>query len=168
MKIIEQEMNKFLLTVLLFTFCVAGMSQQVKKVKIGEVEDYIKKSDHPILVSFWATWCAPCVEEIPWLQEGVENHKKDSVELILVSLDFPNYFPKKINDFIREKKFKATFLWLDETDANMFCPRIDAKWDGTIPVTLFVNNRIGYRKFMNRPMSDRQVEPEIKKMLNAQ
>jgi hypothetical protein len=87
---------------------------------------------------------------------------------VLVSLDFGTYYPKKIVDFIKEKKFKATFFWLDETNADIFCPRIDPKWDGTIPVTLLINNKTGYRKFMNRQMTDRQVEPEVKKLVGAQ
>jgi len=161
-------MRKYFLISLLIMSAAATVGQQLKKVKIGEVEAYIKKSKHPIVVSFWATWCAPCVEEIPWLQQAVEDHRQDSVELILVSLDFGTYYPKKVTDFIKEKKFKATFWWLDETNADLFCPRIDARWDGNIPVTLLVNNKTGYRKFVNRQMTDRQVEPELQKMLGKQ
>lgn len=105
------------------------------------------------------------MEEIPWLQEAVQNHKEDSVELILVSLDYQNFFPKKIGEFVKEKKYKATFWWLNETNADLFCPVIDAKWDGSIPCTLLVNNKTGYRKFVMRQMTDRQVEPEMKKLL---
>lgn len=141
------------------------LGQEVKKVKMTDLEAYIKNSDHPLVVSFWATWCAPCVEEIPWLQEAVEKHKKDGVELVLVSLDFASYYPAKISAFIKEKKFKATFYWLDETNADYFCPFIDPKWDGAIPVTLLVNNKTGYRKFVNRQLTDRQVEPEIKLLI---
>jgi len=158
-------MRKIILLIVLSGFSVIGMGQSLKKMKIGEVDAYIKKSKHPVVVSFWATWCAPCVEEIPWLQEAVQNHKADSVELILISLDYANFYPKKINEFVKEKKFKATFWWLNETNADLFCPVIDAKWDGSIPVTLLVNNKTGYRKFMNRQITDRQVEPEIQKML---
>ncbi len=154
-------MRKIFLVLVVMTIAVIGFGQEVKKMKIGEVEEYIKKSDHPLVVSFWATWCGPCVEEIPWLQEAVEKHKKEGVELVLVSLDFGTYFPKKVTDFVKEKKFKATFFWLDETNADVFCPRIDPRWDGSIPVTLLVNNKTGYRKFVNRQMTDRQVDPEI-------
>lgn len=161
-------MKKYLLVVVAMMVVGVVMGQQLKKVKIGEVEEYIKKSDHPMMVSFWATWCGPCVEEIPWLMEAVEKHKNDSIELVLVSLDFGTYYPKKITDFIKEKKFKATFFWLDETNADIFCPRIDPKWDGTIPVTLLINNKTGYRKFMNRQMTDRQVEPEVLKLVNGE
>ena len=141
------------------------LGQEVKKVKMTDLEAYIKNSDHPLVVSFWATWCAPCVEEIPWLQEAVEKHKKDGVVLVLVSLDFASYYPAKISAFIKEKKFKATFYWLDETNADYFCPFIDPQWDGAIPVTLLVNNKTGYRKFVNRQLTDRQVEPEIKLLI---
>jgi thiol-disulfide isomerase/thioredoxin len=160
-------MRKIFFVVMAMMIGGVGLGQELKKVKIGEVEEYIKKSKHPVMVSFWATWCGPCVEEIPWLQEAVENHKGDSVELVLVSLDFGTYYPKKIVDFIKEKKFKATFFWLDETNADAFCPKIDAKWDGSIPVTLLVNNKTGYRKFVNRQMTDRQVEPEVKLLIGS-
>lgn len=160
-------MRKIFLVSLAMTIAAIGVGQEVKKMKIGDVEEYIKKSDHPLVVSFWATWCGPCVEEIPWLQESVEKHKSEGVELVLVSLDFGTYFPKKITDFIKQKKFKATFFWLDETNADIFCPRIDPKWDGSIPVTLLVNNKTGYRKFFNRQMTDRQVEPEISQLVNS-
>ena len=58
----------------LLTFCAIGVSAQVvKKVQIRELEDYIKSSDHPLVVSFWATWCAPCIEEIPYLQDEIKK-----------------------------------------------------------------------------------------------
>jgi thiol-disulfide isomerase/thioredoxin len=161
-------MKKYFLLIGVLLVGMMAMGQELKRVKIEEVEEYIKNGRHPMLVSFWATWCAPCVEEIPWLQEAVERHKADSVELVLVSLDFKTYYPNKILEFIKEKKFKATFFWLDETDADYFCPRIDKKWDGAIPVTLLVNNKTGYRKFVNRQMTDRQVGPEVKSLVGAQ
>lgn len=156
---------KFLLTSCFLLLTSAAFCQEVKKVTITDVEAYIKNSDHPLLVNFWATWCAPCVEEIPYFLETVNNYKEEGVELLLVSLDFPNYYPKKVVDFLKQKKWKATFFWLNETNADYFCPKIDAKWDGTIPVTLLVNNKTGYRTFFNRALTDRQVELEISKLV---
>jgi thiol-disulfide isomerase/thioredoxin len=156
---------KFLFTSCFLLFTSAVFCQEVKKMKITDVEAYIKNSDHPVVVNFWATWCAPCVEEIPYFIETVKKYNADRVELVLVSLDFPNYYPKLINDFIKKKQFSATFFWLHETNADYFCPKIDTKWDGTIPVTLLVNNKTGYRTFFNRALTDRQIELEISKLV---
>jgi thiol-disulfide isomerase/thioredoxin len=146
----------------IFMVAFNGFTQSVRKVKIDELISVIDSSDHPLVVNFWATWCAPCVEEIPWLQEGVEKYKHEKVELLLVSLDFDNEYPKGLVDFIKKKKFSASFFWLDESNADYFCPKVDPKWSGGIPATLLINKRTGYRKFFERQLTDRQVEPEIK------
>jgi thiol-disulfide isomerase/thioredoxin len=140
-------------------------SQTIKKVKITEVEEYIKNSDHPMVVNCWATWCAPCIEEIPYFIETVKKYSDQKVELLLLSLDFPTSYPNKIQELIKKKKFEATFFWLNETNADYFCPKVDPKWDGTLPSTLLVNNKTGYRQFFGRPMTDRQVELEVKKLV---
>ncbi|HYF30582.1 MAG TPA: TlpA disulfide reductase family protein [Chitinophagaceae bacterium] len=136
-------------------------AQTVKKVKIGELAEYIRKSDHPLVVNFWATWCAPCIEEIPYFQKEVKKYAAQNVELLLVSLDFAEAYPKQIASFIKKKSFEATHFWLDETNADYFCPQVDAKWSGSIPSTLFINNKTGHRKFFERQLTEQQFEIEI-------
>lgn len=154
---------RILLIVLLASLSfLEGRSQTVKKVKIGEIEDLIRNADYPLVVSFWATWCRPCIHEIPYLQETVEKYSDRNVELVLVSLDFKESFPSVIESFVRKNGYKASFFWLNETNADQFCPKIDPKWDGSIPATLFVNNKTGYRKFYDRQLTPLQVEAEIK------
>ncbi|MGN6416638.1 MAG: TlpA disulfide reductase family protein [Pseudobacter sp.] len=158
-------MKKVILLIFCVVFACCCFAQQVRKVKIGELTSYIDSCEHPLVVSFWATWCAPCVEEIPWLQAGVEQFKNEKVELVLVSLDFDREYPKGLQDFITKQKFKASFFWLDETNADYFCPAIDEKWSGGIPATLFINKKTGYRKFFERQLTDRQVVPEIRLLI---
>jgi thiol-disulfide isomerase/thioredoxin len=144
-----------------------AFSQAIKKVKVTEVEEYVKNSDHPIVLNCWATWCAPCIEEIPYFMETVKKYSDQKVELLLVSLDFATSYPNKIQELIKRKKFDATFFWLNETNADYFCPKIDPKWDGTLPSTLFVNPKTGYRQFFGRPMTDRQIELEVSKLVGV-
>jgi thiol-disulfide isomerase/thioredoxin len=151
----------FLVTgVLMFVF--SAFSQQVKKVKIDEIQDLIQKSNHPVIISFWATWCTPCVKEIPYFQETVKKYADNKVELVLVSLDFKESYPSNIESFIKNKNFQASFYWLNETNATYFCPKIDQKWSGGIPATLFVNAKTNYRKFFDRQLTPLQVEAEVK------
>src|SRR5262249_46487857 len=126
---------------------------------------YIQKADHPLIVTFWATWCRPCIEELPLLQQTVWKNKSAKVELVMVSLDFPEAYPKDILDFIKKKNITATFFWLDETNADHFCPVIDTQWQGSIPATLLVNRENSYRKFFEKKINPGELNVAVKAML---
>jgi hypothetical protein len=87
------------------------------------------------------------------------------VELLLVSLDIKDYYPQKLQSFVTKRSFTAPVAWLNETNADIFCPKIDNKWDGAIPVTLMVNNPKQYRQFYNRAITQPQLELELKKLV---
>ncbi|MES1214800.1 MAG: TlpA disulfide reductase family protein [Bacteroidota bacterium] len=157
-------MKKFLLTVLVFS-SVAVNSQEIKKVKITELEKTIKESKTPLLVNFFATWCKPCIEEMPYFQEAVKKYEKEGIQLLLISLDFREEYPNGLTSFIKKRKIISPVAWLDETKADYFCPKIDAQWSGAIPATLFINNKRGYRKFFEEQLSLEKLEKEIKSML---
>jgi thiol-disulfide isomerase/thioredoxin len=142
-----------------------SFSQQVKKVKINEVLNMIDTSSVPLVVNFWATWCAPCVHELPWFEKTVAQYKDKHVKLLLVSLDFPDDYPKTIEAFMKKNGYTSEVVWLNETDANYFCAKVDKAWEGTIPVTLMVNNRSHYRKFFNQQLPERRLKMEIEKLI---
>jgi thiol-disulfide isomerase/thioredoxin len=138
-------------------------AQDVKKVKITDLEKTITESKTPLIVSFWATFCMPCLEEIPDLQDVTKKYKgsADSIQLLLVSLDLQEYYPKKLQDFAVKRKFTAPVLWLDEYNADYFCPKVDSSWSGAIPATLMINNKTGRRKFFEEQLSREKIEKEI-------
>ena len=154
-----------LITILLFGWTVAHAQPSVQKIKITDLQDYIAHSDHPLIVNFWATFCIPCNKEIPYFQSTVARFRDQGVELILVSLDLPDYYPGKIADFARKQGYTAKILWLSETDADYFCPKVDPHWSGGIPSSLFVDNKTQYRHFFDRQLTEPQVDLEIKKMV---
>ena len=139
--------------------------QEIKSVKITDIEKIIAESKTPLIINMWATWCLPCIEELPYFQKEVAEHSKDSLQLILVSLDFKESFPSGIVKFMNKRKITAPVVWLDETNADYFCPKIDAKWSGAIPATLFINNKTGYRKFVEGKISPEQLKKEIRAVL---
>ena len=140
-------------------------AQVIKKIKITELEKTITESKTPLIINFWATWCMPCIEEIPYFIEEVKKHEADSIKLLLVSLDFREDFPGKVSSFIKKRKFTAPVAWLDETKADYFCPKIDKAWSGAIPATLFINNKKGYRKFFENQLSHDELKKEMMIML---
>ncbi len=154
--------------ILLIVSLLAGsliFGQEVRRVKITDLEKIIAESKTPLIINMWATWCKPCIEEIPYFQEEALAHSKDSLQLLLVSLDFKEAFPNNIKTFASQRNITASILWLDETDADYFCPKIDPKWSGAIPATLFVNNKKGYRKFAEDQLSHEELKREIMALL---
>jgi thiol-disulfide isomerase/thioredoxin len=146
---------------LLTSYC---FSQEIKEIKITDLEKTIADSKTPLIVNFWATFCIPCIKEIPYFQKLVKKHQKDSIKLLLVSLDLQEDYPK-IKPFAAKRKFTSPVVWLDETNADYFCPKIDSSWSGAIPASLFVSNKTGYRKFIEEELSEDQLEKEIMAIL---
>ncbi len=158
-------MKRYFVFVISLFFVIACSGQQIKKIKITDLEKTITESQAPLIISFWATYCKPCLEEIPYFQEEVKKHEKDSMQLLLVSLDMDDYYPGKIKSFVRKHKFTVPVLWLDETNADYFCPKVDPKWSGAIPATLFVNNKKAYRKFVEEELTLEEFKKEIMAIL---
>lgn len=154
-------MKKIAIVILLLCIFNAAFTQKIKKVHITQVADYIQQSKGPLIVTFWATFCKPCVQEIPYFEKTAA---KDTVELLLVSLDLPDYYPAKIENFAAKQKFTAPIMWLNENNADVFCPVIDKKWSGAIPASLFVNNATGYRKFIEGQVTEGKLKLVIAEM----
>ena len=142
-----------------------GFTQQVNKVKITELEKTIKESNGPLVINFWATFCKPCIEEMPYFESMAEKYRAKGIRLIFVSLDLQDDYPKKVNEFVKKRKIKSPVIWLDETNADYFIPKIDEKWSGSIPATLFINNKTSTRKFIEDKLTPEQLEKEIMAIL---
>jgi thiol-disulfide isomerase/thioredoxin len=158
-------MYKLFLLVIVLLLVQSLDAQQIKSIKITDLEKTVAESKTPLIVNFWATYCVPCVEEIPFFQEEVKKQKANGVQLLLVSLDLKSYYPQKIKSFAANRKFTAPILWLNETNADYFCPKVDPKWSGVLPATLFINNSTGYRKFYEEPLSRETLKKEIMAIL---
>ena len=161
-------MNKILLLVgfALFICSFSVKAQEIPKWKLSDLQSAIKNADKPTVFNFWATFCKPCIEEIPYFQQIVKKYEKEGVKLVLVSLDLPEAY-SKIRTFAAKRKFTAPIFYLDETNADLFCPAVDKSWSGVIPASLFVNNKTGYRVFYEEQLGKKQLENEIRKMVSV-
>ncbi len=152
-----------LLFFLAFSF-LKTEAQEIKKWKLKELKSAIDTTDSPTIFNFWATFCKPCLEEMPYFQDLVKKYESAGVKLVLVSLDLPKAYPK-IKAFAAKHKIYAPIVFLDETNADLFCPAVDEQWSGTIPASLFINNKIGYRRFFEDQLKKSQLDKEIQSMI---
>jgi len=128
------------------------------------LEPYLNRTDDKIyVVNFWATWCAPCIKELPHFEALNANYKGENVEVILVSLDFPHQFETKLIPYIKEHDLKSKILVLDDVDMNTWIPKVDENWDGAIPVTIIYNK--DKRKFYDQTFTYEILENELKQFL---
>lgn len=158
-------MKKLLVCAVVIMFAFFSNGQSIKKVSVDELKTFIDTSKKALVINFWATWCKPCVEELPYLVAQTKAFANKNVELVLVSLDFEENYPNDIKTFLRKRNYEATNFWLNETDASEFCPKIDKKWEGTIPVTLMIDNSKNFRKFFGYALSPKELENALKQLV---
>ena len=136
-------------------------SQQAEIIKLKQLQDHIHApADHIKVINFWATWCAPCIKELP-LFEKLDQERSD-VKVTLVSMDLdldPN--PEKVYRFIDRKKIKSQVLILDERNPNAWISQVDKEWSGALPATIIINGKTGRRKFVEKELHEGDLEKLI-------
>ncbi len=106
--------------------------------------------DTTFVINFWATWCAPCVKELPDFEKLQANFKNQKIKVLLVSMDSPSELEKSVIPFVKKKKFKSETLLMNEPDQQAFIDKVDKNWQGSIPATIFVNTQKNIRSFNER------------------
>ncbi len=95
-----------------------------------------KDNDTTYVVNFWATWCTPCVQELPYFVELNNAYKDKAFRLMLVSLDFKKDYLHKLQPFVQERALESNVVVLEDNHSNYWIDDIDKSWSGSIPATL--------------------------------
>lgn len=161
-------MRKILLiTCFLTGISLSAFAQSVPVYKASALMERVAAGKDTLYVlNFWATWCVPCVKELPEFDKLHSRYQGKPVSIIMVSLDFPDALPKKLPGFIHKKKLRPEVIWLDETNANEFIPKIEPEWQGSIPATLMIHPGRDYRKFFEGTVTAAQLQLLIDKQLS--
>ncbi len=98
-----------------------------------------QKNDTTYVINFWATWCAPCVKELPYFEKLNQTLQDEKVKVILVSLDFPRQLETKLVPFVEEHDLRSEVVVLTDGAANDWIDQVSPQWSGAIPVTVVYN-----------------------------
>lgn len=165
-----------LLIGVLFAFgCVNKIKAQTEVVSESKTDleiydfnglkPFLNKKDNTVyIINFWATWCAPCVKELPYFERLNANYKYKNVEVVLVSLDFQHQYETKLKPFIKEKGLKSKVVVLDDVDSNSWIPQVHKDWSGSIPATIIYKN--DKRRFFEQSFTYNELEEALKYFLN--
>ena len=93
-------------------------------------------NDTTYLVNFWATWCLPCVKELPYFIQLDSMYQAAAFKMVLVSLDFKKDYLRKLQPFVSEKGIADQVLILEDNRSNYWIEDIHKSWGGSIPATL--------------------------------
>lgn len=111
-------------------------------------EDNFINNDTTYVINFWATWCGPCVKELPYFESFHHNNSSKKVKVILVSLDFKNKIESQLLPFIKKNRLDAKTIALTDRDYNKWLTIVDKDWSGSIPATLLIHGN--KKKFTER------------------
>jgi len=157
-------MNKyFAFIVLIFLSTLNGIGQTIEVIGVEDMENLIREeTGRTRVINFWATWCRPCIEELPYFEAINQSPDYKNFEVILISLDFVEDLDSKVKTFADKKNIKSTIKLLDNVDYNSWIDKVDPSWSGAIPATLVVNSRFDRRNFFEKQFEGNELENMLK------
>ncbi|UOR06768.1 TlpA family protein disulfide reductase [Hymenobacter aerilatus] len=154
-----------LLSTLFLLPALAG-AQTVQSVKYADLAKRLAQpSDTTYVVNFWATWCAPCIKELPSFEQLNADYANKKVKVLLVSMDTPTLLDKKVVPFVQKRGLKSEVLLMNEPDPNAWLTKLDKKWSGAIPYTLIVNNKKNQRTTFEKELTQAELTAAVQKAL---
>ncbi|MEI6524361.1 MAG: TlpA disulfide reductase family protein, partial [Bacteroidota bacterium] len=115
-------------------------SQTIEVVKFEKLQSKFKnKSDTTYIVNFFASWCSPCIAELPSIVKFSKENKNTKYKVILVSLDLKKNYLEVLPNLIEKFQISQTIYLLDESDSNSWINKVDKNWSGQIPATFITN-----------------------------
>ena len=122
-----------------------------------------QQTDTTYVINFWATWCKPCVKELPYFEALHDQFKGEKLKVILVSLDFKKDIEPKLIPFVEEHKLRSNVMALTDHKYNEWIDKVDPEWGGAIPVTVVYNSE--KREFVGESFADQDQLFELVKEL---
>ena len=162
-----QLFKRFILFAMIFTAIYADKQRDimlpdlsVKLLDGKQVRLSALLEEGPLLVSFWATWCAPCKKEMIFLEEFHQKYNENSFRVLAISTDSPKSM-SKVKSYIRAKKY--TFLV--GIDPNQ---EIAKKMNALLmPTTLILNKdrKVSWYHQGFIPGDEKEIEAQIRAVL---
>ncbi len=123
-------------------------SQSYTEKSFSQMEEFLQNNQDTLyIINFWATWCKPCLEELPAFEAINKNLSDYKIRIILVSLDTEANRKKSLEPFLAEHKLQNEIWVFPDKKPSDWIDKINPVWQGSIPGTLFLNNTKSINNF---------------------
>lgn len=122
-------------------------------------------TDTVYVLNFWASWCGPCIAELPHFERLHQQYAARKVQVVLISTDFRRDVERKLQPFVQGRQLKSQVVFIDEPNPNDWINLVSPKWSGTIPATLIISKKKGYTRFIEGKTTWKKLEKAVKKAL---
>ncbi|HEY1024116.1 MAG TPA: TlpA disulfide reductase family protein [Sphingobacteriaceae bacterium] len=154
-------MIKRLLFLFVACFLSFSVKAQVNLISVDQLEDRFRNGkDTVYIVNFWATWCGPCIEELPHFERLQQTYEKSPLKVLMVSTDFRSKLETAVKPFVKRHRLTNEVFLLNEKSQQIYIDRISKEWSGALPATLVVNQKKKVRKLYEREFT----YPELEKV----
>lgn len=149
-------MRLWSLLFLCIIFTRVSVAQNIPIINRTDLYALVGTNDDTLrVVNFWATWCGPCVAEMPHFEKLERNKGTQKLQVIFVSLDFPSQLQKRVVPFVKKRKLQSQVMLFDGGDPNEWIDKVEPRWTGSIPATLFLYK--GKRIFYEGPLTEQEL-----------
>ncbi len=159
-------LTKILPLGLILFLSVPALAQDIPFIKPADLERWKNHpSDTVFVLNFWATWCGPCVKELPAFEKLNKRYTSKPVKVVLVSADFKRNVETALKNFVRKQQLKSLVVFMDEPNANKWVNLISPDWSGSIPATFIVSKKRGFVWFHEGPLKYRALSKKVEEAL---
>ncbi len=133
---------KILNLILFLLFFNSSFAQKAPIIKFKDLQEIMhRKTDTTYVINFWATWCDPCIRELPSFLQLEKEMTDKKVKFHFVSFDFVRDYDAQFLPFLEKQSMHNYVYLLDEPDYNSWIDKINPHWLGSIPTTIIISHR---------------------------
>lgn len=156
-------MKRILLSIVLISFILSPAKSAVPVFDFTQFESRVQQNNDTLyIVNFWATWCKPCVAELPIFEALQQTYSQKPVKIILVSQD-AKARTTQVSDFLKNNNYTSECFILSAGNPNVWINKIDSNWSGLIPMTVLYKS--GKKVYIHE--GDYAAQEELEKIIHS-